>query len=262
MNKTHHNPIGFPAHPSSEKQWDFVTREKKSLFNRLLLLLPLHFSPLSLSCLFSAPLSSFFLLSFFPYFSCYLLWAHPAHAGHLQNGRFPWGGGSGSRSRRVCVCGCVYSKASVWPTGHPCTEGPLCTSSVSNTFTLLYCVLLLRHSLSLQPLPILLSDTFMYTHINTHQTAARVLLQAGITHSFQGGKCVVNSVAQSPVHWQWQPVMQPQIQTGSPWSGTSCCFVSCLDENSTQMFSCIIMLLVYLKIMVPIFSLSLLIYSA
>ncbi len=52
----------------------------------------------------------------------------------------------------------------------------------------------------------------------------------------------MNSAALSPGLWQWRPVMQPQIQTGSPWSGTSCCCVSCLDGNSTQMFGCIIML--------------------
>lgn len=122
--------------------------------------------------------------------------------------------------------------------------------------------LLVRRPLSLQPLPIPLADTFMYTRINTHQNAARFLLQAAIAHSFQGGKRVVNSAALSPALWQRQAAMEPQIQTGSPWSGTSCCFVSCLDENSTQMFRCFIMLLDYLQVVVSIFPLSLLIYSA
>lgn len=125
-----------------------------------------------------APLSpSFFLHSLFPYLSCYLYELTPLTLGSFRMEGSP-GGGSGGRLRKVCVCECVRLcdcvrmcvKASVWPTGHPCTEGPLCTSLVYNTSTLLYSALLLRSSLSLQPVPILSTDTFMHrnTHINTH----------------------------------------------------------------------------------------------
>lgn len=125
-------------------------------------------------------------------------------------------GEAAAADRRQCVSVCAYTKACVWPTGHPCTEGPLCSSSIYNTSSLLCSVLRLRRLLSLQPLPILPTDAFVYAHINTHQTAAWFSLQPGITHSFQGGKRVANSAAPGSELWQRQSVMQPQIQTRSP----------------------------------------------
>ena len=89
-------------------------------------------APFSLSHVFPPVSPSFLLRSLFPYLSCYLYELTPAHAGQLRNGRFPWGRQRRQVEEGVCV------KASVWPSGHPCTEGPLCTSPLYNTSTLLH----------------------------------------------------------------------------------------------------------------------------
>lgn len=112
---------------------------------------------------------------------------------------------------------------------------------VCNTSTLLS----LRHSLSLQLLPILPTDTFMYTHTYKHTSNCCppfFYCRQGSLIFSREEKHVMNSAALSPGLWQGLSVMEPQIQTGSPRSGTSCCCVSCLCGNSAQMFGCILML--------------------
>lgn len=140
----------------------------KSIFNSLLLVLP-HFS-------FLRPaLPVLFLHSLFPYLSCYL--------GELTLGSFrmegsPYRGGFIAAGRRRHM-----------RTTHSPAQRALCAHpQVCNTSTLLS----LRHSLSLQLLPILPTDTFMYTHTHTYKHTSNCcppfFFIVGRDHSFFPGR--------------------------------------------------------------------------
>lgn len=144
----------------------------KSIFNSLLLVLP-HFS------LLHPALPVLFLHSLFPYLSCYLGELTLDTLGSFRMEGSPYRGGgfiAAGRRRRTRT---THSPAQRALCAHP---------QVCNTSTLLS----LRHSLSLELLPILPTDTFMYihthTHINTHLTVAPLFFIVGRDHSFFPGR--------------------------------------------------------------------------
>ena len=170
MNNTHtfHSFSGFSLIASPQKHNETLSLERKrnpksTGFCCCRCIFP-FFSP---SCLSSGlHIFSGFTFSLFVVLFTELTLLMP---GSFRMESYP-GGGSGSRLRKVCVWECVSVcvRVSVWPTGHPCTEGPLCMSPVYNTYTFLYSALLERRSVSLQPLPILPTDTFMCTYTFAH----------------------------------------------------------------------------------------------
>lgn len=91
------------------------------------------------------------------------------------------------------------------------------------------------------PLTLLCTHTHTYKHTSNCCPPFFYCRQGSLIFSREE-KHVVNSAALSPGLWQGLSVMEPQIQTGSPRSGTSCCCVSCICGNSAQMFGCILML--------------------
>ena len=185
MNETHtfHNSSGFffpPAHPSSAKQWDIVAREKKSLFNKLLLL---RRFPSLMSFLQSLHL--FFCAHFFLICRVIYMSSPPLTPGSFGMEGSP-GGGSGGRLRKVCVWKRVCDPAATPAQRALCARPRFITPPLFSTLLLL----LLHRSLSLQPLPILPTDTFMYTHTHTHKHTSNCYppFIVGRDHSFFPGR--------------------------------------------------------------------------
>lgn len=185
MNETHtfHNSSGFPpTHPSSEKQWDIVAREKKSLFNRLLLL-SLHF-PLFPSHVFP-PLSPsfFFLHSLFPYLSCYLYDLTPLTLGSFRMEGSP-GGGSGGRLRKVCVWKRVCDPPATPAQRALCTRPWFITPPLFSTLLSFYAIPFLCSRC--QSCPLTLSCTHMHTY--KHTSNCYPVFIVGRDHSFFPGR--------------------------------------------------------------------------
>lgn len=148
-------------------------------------------------------------------------------AGRFQHGRYP---------QRGLVGECVHKCEWKWPVGHPCTEGPLCTSTVYSTFTLL----LFFFDTAAVSLPVRL--TLTHSHIDAHQTTACVLLFVRVRNSFQGGKSVMNPSAQSPAMAARDVATNSICPLPTPCTETSYCCVFSLDGNHTQMFRYIVKL--------------------
>lgn len=161
-------PVVFPVHPSSDKQWDIVTREKKSLLH--FPLFPCHVFPL---LFFSALIFSSFLVLF--------IMSSPCSCWAPSEWKVPLGEVVAA-GRGGCVC--VFVGASVWPNGHPCTEGPLCTSPVYNTSTRLHCALLLLFCAAAA------NPALWHFHVHTYKHAPNrcPVFTTGRNHSFFPGR--------------------------------------------------------------------------